>query len=128
MALRANRACLLRRRLAETPRVGTLIVMPDRLDRRRTTFVPSTDHRFRHQVREIAGVAGLPKDLSFLSFRKGGTTEGGDASATDQELMASGRHKTRATLTVYTSRTSSQAARAARKRRAWRTKDGRGSE
>lgn len=99
-------------------------MVPNRPDRRRTTFVPYTEHRFRHLVREIADAACLPKDLSFASFRKGGFTEGGDAGATDQELMASGRHKTRATLTVYTSRTPAQAARAARKRRAWRREQG----
>ena len=63
-----------------------------------------------------------------MGFRHGGLTELGEAGAADQEMMATSGHKTRGMLTIYSRQTPEQAANAARKRRAWRTKVGALSE
>ena len=109
-------------RLARTPQRGSLIVMRDQPDKRTKTFLPYKQSWFGHLFRKIANAAGLPKELKFMGFRHGGLTELGEAGATDQEMMATSGHKTRGILTVYSKRTPQQAANAARKRQAWRTK------
>lgn len=49
----------------------------------------------------VRRVAGLPEDFTMIACRHGGLTELRDAEATDQEMMASGGHKTRKMLTTY---------------------------
>ncbi|MBB4210786.1 phage integrase family protein [Rhodothalassium salexigens DSM 2132] len=107
-------------RLEATPRRGPLIVMRDRPDRREKVHLPYKGDYFRHLYRRLADQAGLPRDLYFMGFRHGGLTELGDAQGTDQELMSLGGHKSRQMLTIYTRTTRTQAASAARKRRAMR--------
>jgi hypothetical protein len=48
------------------------------------------------EVRRICGIAGLPADITFTSFRHGGHTDGGDSGLSDAQLRALGGHKTTA--------------------------------
>ena len=107
-------------RLDSSPKRGSLIVMRDTKDRRREEFLPYSEHWFRHCISRIRDHVGLPKEITFTSFRHGGMTELGDAELSDQSMMALSAHKTRAMLTVYSKRNERQRANAARKRLAHR--------
>ncbi len=111
-------------RLEATPKRGTLLVMRDQIDIRSKTYLPYSEHLVRKHFRKIREAAVLPDSFTFMSLRHGGLTELGEAGATDSEMMAISGHKTRGILTVYSKQTPQQAANAARKRRAWRTKQG----
>ncbi len=111
------------RQIAITPKHGPLMIMRDRTDKRRKTPVPHLPYKldyFGKICRAVASAAGLPGEITFSSFRHGGLTEGGDASATDAELLSGSGHKTRGILSVYAKRSNSQAANFARKRLALR--------
>lgn len=83
---------------------------------------------FRHEVKRIIRLAGLPDNLSFSSFRHGGLTEGGDADMTDREILAQSAQKSPKVLPRYIKKTMKQVANGARKRRASRTDGGQMSE
>jgi hypothetical protein len=83
---------------------------------------------FRHEVKRIIRLAGLPDDLSFSSFRHGGLTEGGDADMTDREILAQSAQKSPKVLPRYVKKTMKQVANGAKKRRASRTEGGHLSE
>jgi hypothetical protein len=83
---------------------------------------------FRHEVKRIIRLAGLPDNLSFSSFRHGGLTEGGDADMTDREILAQSAQKSPKVLPRYVKKTMKQVANGARKRRASRTDGGQMSE
>jgi hypothetical protein len=55
----------------------------------------------RHLARKVRKSAGLPDTISFASFRKGGTTEMGEAGFTDQQILRQSGHKTRQMVSVY---------------------------
>ena len=112
----------LERQLALTPKRGDLIVMRDWLDRKAGDYLPHDAYSINHRFNQIAREASLDPRLSFRSFRKGGFTEAGDAESTDTEMMATGAHMSRETLSIYTARTNRQAANLARKRRNVRMK------
>ena len=59
---------------------------------------------------------GLPKELTFASFRHGGITEFADADLTDRQMRALSGHRTADVLDIYAKRTRTQRATAARKR------------
>lgn len=103
-------------RLAELPKRGSLIVMRDRKDARKGMHLPWNEHTFRHQVREIMDEAGLPKNLSFTSFRHGGITECGDEELTDSQTMSLSGHLTVQTMHTYNKRNQRKRERAALKR------------
>lgn len=116
--------------IAITPRRGALMVMRDRPDARGNgrpregqtpVHLPYTKRYFLGLVAEIREAAGLPAHVTFASFRHGGLTEGGDASATDSEIMGASAHKTRQILTTYTKTTARQAQNLGVKRLAHRT-------
>jgi hypothetical protein len=72
-------------RLDSEPRVGTLLVMRDKADRKTKVHLPwatSASNPVRHVQRVIAQIrdaAGLPPDITFTSFRHGGHTDAADA-------------------------------------------------
>lgn len=115
--------------IAITPRRGALMVMRDKPDARRNgrprdaqapVHLPYAKRYFLGLVAEIREAAGLSAHVTFASFRHGGLTEGGDASATDSELQGASAHTTRQTLSVYTKATARQAAKLGLKRLAHR--------
>ena len=115
-------------RLDAAPRLGTLIVTRDQLDRRRKTFLPWTEHYFRHRVAHIRQAAGIPAEAKFMGLRHGGNVEGADAGLTDAQLRSLSGHKTTAALLRYAQQTPSQQRAGARMRLNARTKKGNLSE
>jgi hypothetical protein len=111
--------------IALTPRRGPLMVMRDKPDARRNgrdktaqaaLHLPYLKRFFLGLVAEIRDAAGLPAHVTFQTFRHGGLTEGGDASATDAELQGASAHSSRQMLSVYTKATARQAAKLGLKR------------
>lgn len=66
---------------------------------------------FIRRVKEIRDAAGLPKEITFRSFRHGGFTAAGDADLSDADVSAVGA-KTDATLDIYRKGTMEQRQRA----------------
>jgi hypothetical protein len=73
-------------RLDHTVRRGTLIVMRDRPDKRRKTFLTWNEHSFRHRVADIREAAGIDPTAKFMGLRHGGNVEGAEAGLTDAQL------------------------------------------
>ena len=122
-------------RLDSEPRVGTLLVMRDKPDRKSKVHLPwatSAINPVRHVQRivgQIRDAAGLPSDITFTSFRHGGHTDAADAGLTDAQIRALSGHKTAAMISVYAKKTKDQRLAGARKRlQARRTKGGNLSE
>lgn len=111
-------------RLDALARVGTLIVMRERLDRRRKVQLPWKEDYFRHRVAAIREAAGIDRDVKFMGLRHGGNTEGAEADLTDAQLRALSGHKTTAALLRYAQATTKQRRAGARKRLEARTKQG----
>ena len=118
-------------RLDNEPRVGTLLVMRDKPDRKKQVHLPwatSASNPVRHVQRIVARIrdaAGLPRDITFTSFRHGGHTDAADAGLTDAQIRALSGHKTTAMIAVYAKATKDQRLAGARKRlEARRTKGG----
>jgi hypothetical protein len=111
-------------RLDTAPRHGTLIVMRDRLDRRRKIHLPWKQDYFRHRVAAIRATAGIDFEAKFMGLRHGGNTESGDADLTDAQIRALSGHKTAAMTALYTKATMRQRRTGARKRLEARTKGG----
>lgn len=115
-------------------RIAGLMVVRDWTDKKAGICLPwPTGNKgdltyFRHEVKRIIRLAGLPDDLSFSSFRHGGLTEGGDADMTDREILAQSAQKTPKVLPRYVKKTMKQVANGARKRRVSRTEGGQKSE
>lgn len=106
-------------------RIGGLMLMRDWPDEKAGVPVPwvtqSGDLTYmRHTVKAMILKAGLPKTLSFTSFRHGGFTESGDAELTDAQIRATSRQRSQKVLPRYVKKTTRQIAEAARKRRATR--------
>jgi hypothetical protein len=121
-------------RLESAPRTGTLVVMRDRPDPRKKTYMPwmtggrNSMRYVQAEVRRICRAASLPNDLTFTSFRHGGHTDGSNSGLTDAQMRALGGHKTTAALLRYTKETDTQRQVGARKRLEARTKKGNLSE
>ncbi|MGC2409187.1 MAG: hypothetical protein WA441_04095 [Methyloceanibacter sp.] len=122
-------------RLDREPRVGTLLVMRDRPDRKRKVHLPwatSAVNPVRHVQRVVAKIrkaAGLPPETTFTSFRHGGHTDAADAGLTDAQIRALSGHKTATMVRVYAKATKVQRLAGARLRlEARRTKGGNLSE
>jgi hypothetical protein len=122
------------KRLEGVTRTGTLIVMRDNPDPRKKIHLPwMTGGRnpmryVQAEVRRICTAAGLPKDITFTSFRHGGHTDGADAGLTDAQMRALGGHKTKTAMFRYTKETEKQRRDGARKRLIKRTEGGNLSE
>jgi hypothetical protein len=112
----------LMKRLDGSVRRGTLIVMRDKLDRKRKTYLPWKEDYFRHRVAEIRTAAGIDPAAKFMGLRHGGNTEGADAGLTDAQLRALSGHKTASMTILYAKQTMKQRREGARKRLAARTK------
>jgi hypothetical protein len=104
-------------RLDNGPKRGSLICMRDKADAagvyrpwstRATTGALAT---FIRRVKKIMKAAGLPKGLTFRSFRHGGFTAAGDANLSDADVNAVGA-KTDATIDFYRKGTMEQRRRA----------------
>jgi hypothetical protein len=115
-------------RLDGAARHGTLIVMRDKLDRRRKVRLPWKEDYFRHRVAAIRAVAGIDPAAKFMGLRHGGNTEGADADLTDAQLRALSGHKTANMTVIYARETMKQRRAGARKRLEARTKRGNLSE
>jgi hypothetical protein len=122
-------------RLNSQPRVGTLLVMRDKPDRKSKVNLPwatSAINPVRHVQRTVARIreaAGLPSEITFTSFRHGGHTDAADAGLTDAQIRALSGHKTAAMVPIYAKQTKDQRLAGARKRlEARRTKRGNLSE
>jgi hypothetical protein len=111
-------------RLDAAPRRGTLIVMRDKLDRKRKTHLPWKEDYFRHRVAKIRAAAEIDPAAKFMGLRHGGNTEGADADLTDAQLRALSGHKTASMTVLYAKQTMKQRREGARKRLAVRTKTG----
>jgi hypothetical protein len=111
-------------RLDVAPRLGTLIITRDGLDRRRKTHLPWKADYFRHRVAEIREAAGIDPEAKFMGLRHGGNIEGAEAGLTDAQLRALSGHRTTAALLRYAQATVKQRVARARKRRDARTKQG----
>jgi hypothetical protein len=122
-------------RLDSEPRVGTLLVMRDKPDRKCKLHLPwatSANNPVRHVQRVVAKIrdaAGLPSDLTFTSFRHGGHTDAANAGLTDAQIRALSGHKTTAMVSLYAKATRDQRLVGARMRlEARRTNGGNLSE
>ena len=122
-------------RLDSEPRFGTLLVMRDKPDRKKTVHLPWATpavNPVRHVQRVVAKIrdaAGLPAEITFTSFRHGGHTDAADAGLTDAQIRALSGHKTAAMVSVYAKQTKDQRLAGARMRlEARRTKRGNLSE
>lgn len=73
-------------------------------------------NNFYGAFRQIADNAGLPKRLTFTSFRHGGITEGAEAGLTEFELQALSMHQDPKTLRKYIADTRTLFENAQRKR------------
>jgi hypothetical protein len=109
-------------RLDTARRLGTLIVMRDRPDRRSKIHLPWKEDSFRHRVAAIRAKAGLDPNEKFMGLRHGGNTEGADAELSDAQLRALSGHKTVAMVHLYAKQTMKQRRAGARKRLDARTK------
>jgi hypothetical protein len=115
-------------RLDATARRGTLIVIRDKLDRRRKVHLPWKEDYFRHRVATIRAAAGINPAAKFMGLRHGGNTEGADADLTDAQLRALSGHRTANMTVIYARETMKQRRAGARKRLDARTKGGNLSE
>jgi hypothetical protein len=112
----------LTRRLDRATRLGTLLVMRDRPDRKHQVHLPwatSAANPVRHVQRVVTKIrqaAGLPSEITFTSFRHGGHTDAANAGLTDAQIRALSGHKTAAMIRVYAKATRDQRVAGARKR------------
>src|SRR5829696_6898742 len=111
-------------RLDAAPRLGTLIVTRDQLDRRRKVHLPWEVDYLRHRAAAIRAAAGIDPDVKFMGLRHGGNVEGAEADLTDAQLRALSGHRTTAALLRYAQATERQRQAGARKRLDARTKKG----
>lgn len=112
----------LMQRLDTATRRGSLIVMRDKRDRQRSSYLPWKEDYFRHRVAAIRAIAGIDPEAKFMGLRHGGNTEGADADLTDAQLRALSGHKTASMTALYAKQTMKQRRDGARKRLAARTK------
>jgi hypothetical protein len=112
----------LMQRLDTATRRGSLIVMRNKLDRQRKSYLPWKEDYFRHRVAKIRAIAGIDPEAKFMGLRHGGNTEGADADLTDAQLRALSGHKTASMTALYAKQTMKQRRDGARKRLAARTK------
>jgi hypothetical protein len=107
----------LMQRLDNAPKRGALICMRDRPGATGIyrPWPTRGDHAalapFIRRVAVIRDTAGLPNEITFRSFRRGGFTAGGDADLSDADLNAVGA-KTDATIDIYRKGTMEQRRRA----------------
>lgn len=117
--------------LARLPRLGAQIVMfrPQRGAKdgggHRVARLYSQPYA-QHLVQRARAAAGLPAHVTLEACRHGGMTELGDAGLTEQQIMALSFHVTPSAARLYVKRTEAQRLVAARARRAWVEKRGKG--
>jgi hypothetical protein len=104
-------------RLDIAAKLGPLVCMRDKPDKAgvHLPWPTRTDNAalatFIRRVGKIRDAAGLPKEITFRSFRHGGFTSGGDADLSDADLNAVGA-KTDASIDIYRKGTIGQRRRA----------------
>jgi hypothetical protein len=104
----------LTQRLDSAPKRGVFVVLTE--GKRGDVHKPYERTYFAQVVRKIREKAGLPRALTFTSFRHGGITEIGDANVSDQGALSLTGHKSRDILSVYMKKTEKQRTTAARTR------------
>ena len=115
-------------RLDNAPRLGTLIVTRENLDRTRKIHLPWQEDYFRHCIAKVRELAGIDKSVKFMGIRHGGNVEGANAGLTESQLRSLSGHKNTSTMIRYAQETPDQQREGARKRRNLRTKTGNLSE
>jgi len=103
-------------RIDATPRVAVAMVVTPGT---RGPARPYSHFYARALVRRARTAAGLPAHVTLDACRHGGMTELGDAGLTEQQVMASSRHKTPDAARLYQKRTEAQELAGARRRRQW---------
>jgi hypothetical protein len=104
-------------RLDNASRRGSLICVRDKPDKTGvyrpwpTRSITGALAGFIRRVKQLRDAAGLPKEITFRSFRHGGFTAAGDADLSDADVNAVGA-KTEATLDIYRKGTMEQRRRA----------------
>jgi hypothetical protein len=104
-------------RLDAATKRGALICMRDKPDKTGvyrpwpTGTTTGAAAGFIRRVRKLLDAAGLPKEITFRSFRHGGFTAAGNADLSDADVNAVGA-KTDATLDIYRKGTIEQRRRA----------------
>jgi hypothetical protein len=117
-------------RLDGAPRLGTLIVTREAIDRNRKVHLPWKADYFRHCISKVRALAGIDENVKFMGIRHGGNVEGANAGLTEAQLRSLSGHKNASTMIRYAQETPHQQREAARKRRDYslRTKKGNLSE
>lgn len=115
-------------RLDRMPRLGTLIVTREALDRTRKVHLPWQPDYFRHSIAKIRQLAGIDDNVKFMGIRHGGNVEGANAGLTEAQLRSLSGHKNAGTMIRYAQETPDQQRAGARKRLEARTKKGNLSE
>jgi hypothetical protein len=115
-------------RLDSTPRLSTLIITRETVDRTRKTHLPWRADYFRHNIAKIRELAGIDKNVKFMGIRHGGNVEGANAGLTEAQLRSLSGHKNAGTMIRYAQETPEQQREGARKRLNLRTKKGNLSE
>jgi hypothetical protein len=115
-------------RLDAMPRLGTLIVTRDTIDRTRKIHLPWQADYFRHSIAKLRVLAGIDENVKFMGIRHGGNVEGANAGLTEAQLRSLSGHKNAGTMIRYAQETPDQQREGARKRRDLRTKKGNLSE
>ncbi|WP_212496883.1 hypothetical protein, partial [Bradyrhizobium liaoningense] len=102
-------------RLDRMPRLGTLIVTREALDRTRKIHLPWQPDYFRHSIAKIRQLAGIDENVKFMGIRHGGNVEGANAGLTEAQLRSLSGHKNAGTMIRYAQETPDQQRAGARK-------------
>lgn len=86
------------------------------------TGLPWQRNTFAVKARKVMKAAGIPDHIQARDLRRTAATEGGDSGMTEDELMAQGGWKSRASVSPYVQKTRSAAAHGQEKRRKYRNR------
>lgn len=109
--------------LARLPRNGDLIISRDLYKGQPAKrYIPYSVREMQKVAAEVRKAAQLPDHITLSTFRHGGIQEGANVAGSDQELLATTKHKSRGMIDTYTDHTAPQRRQLAVKRRAARDK------
>src|SRR5262249_32474586 len=95
--------------LARLPRIGVPIVLLKPRRGKSRQVRPYSESYADHLVQRARKVAGLPNHVTLAACRHGGMTELGDASLTEQAIMALSGHRTPQAARLYVKQTDGSA-------------------
>jgi hypothetical protein len=111
--------------LARLPRLGVSMVL---LNAQRGGVRPYSESYADHLVQMARETAGLPSHVTLAACRHGGMTELGDASLTEQAIMALSGHRTPQAARLYVKQTQRQRLAGSVQRRQWVESEREGNE